>query len=125
MKRNIVIIILLIILVGCKNTNLTTTVPNTTNTFPVVTTDININNPPIFNSAKDITYYIGETEPNFRKGVTAYDEEDGDLTNCIVIYYEGEIDYTKPGVYTIFYQVSDSENKPAEEIVVTLTIINK
>lgn len=55
-------------------------------------------------------------------GITAYDNEDGDLTDEIII--EGVVDVTKPGVYTLTYHVYDSHgNKAVATRMVTVETI--
>lgn len=54
-------------------------------------------------------------------GATATDEQDGDLTNSIVV--SGDVVNTAiPGTYVIRYNVSDSEGNPATERVRTVVV---
>lgn len=53
-------------------------------------------------------------------GVTAMDEEDGDLTSNIVVF-ENTVDLSKEGRYYVTYEVTDSAgNKDTKTIVVTV-----
>ncbi|PEF43529.1 hypothetical protein CON22_25815, partial [Bacillus cereus] len=70
--------------------------------------------------AKDRVIKVGD---NFdpKEGVTAHDEEDGDLTNKIEII-SNNVDTTKRGEYTVVYSVIDSHgNKVEKQIKVTVT----
>ncbi len=62
--------------------------------------------PPNFVGTKDITYFIGSTEPNFLDGISAIDSVDGDLSDSITIN-DSNVDLTTPGIYTLTYIVSD------------------
>ena len=62
--------------------------------------------PPNFTGTKDITYFIGSTEPNFLDGISAIDSVDGDLSDSITID-DSNVDLTTPGIYTLTYIVSD------------------
>lgn len=68
------------------------------------------NLPPIINGVKDRTIPYG-MEFNPRTGVTAIDNEDGDLTSEIII--EGKVNEYIPGDYIIKYKVSDSKGLTA------------
>ena len=61
---------------------------------------------PVINGAEDKTIKVGESFDE-RAGVTAYDKEDGDLTNKIVI--NGSVNTNKAGKYTLTYQVTDND----------------
>ena len=60
---------------------------------------------------------IGDTF-NSKIGVTAYDEEDGDLTSSITV--SGHVDTTKAGTYTLTYTVKDSQG---EEVSIIVNIV--
>lgn len=76
------------------------------------------NNAPIIN-AKDSTLYVGDTF-NPKAGITAMDEEDGDLTNSIEVI-ENTVNTKKAGEYKVVYKVYDSEGAVAtKEIKVTV-----
>lgn len=64
--------------------------------------------PPILSGVDDLTIPFGE-EFNPLQGVQAYDAEDGDITDQIIV--EGKVDIFTPGTYELFYQVTDSENQ--------------
>ena len=64
--------------------------------------------PPILSGVDDLTIPFGE-EFNPLQGVQAYDAEDGDITDQIIV--EGEVDIFTPGTYELVYQVTDSENQ--------------
>lgn len=81
--------------------------------------------PPNFSGTKDITYFIGSTEPDFLDGVSASDSVDGDITHLISID-ESQVDLTTPGIYTLTYTVSDlsgNEIKRTISVIVIETII--
>ena len=63
------------------------------------------NNKPIIEGIDDKTIYIGDTF-NELEGVKALDQEDGDITEQIVI--DGSVDTTKSGEYNLTYMVTDS-----------------
>lgn len=54
-------------------------------------------------------------------GASAEDDEDGDLTGQIVIGGD-EVDHTETGTYLITYNVSDSSDKAATEVVRTVVV---
>jgi len=56
--------------------------------------------------------YQGEDFENSRNRVFADDQEDGDLTSKI--QKSGNVDTSKPGNYTVDYQVTDSDGKTAQ-----------
>lgn len=64
--------------------------------------------PPILSGVDDLTIPFGE-EFNPLQGVQAYDAEDGDITDQIIV--EGKVDIFTPGTYELVYQVTDSENQ--------------
>ena len=55
---------------------------------------------------KSITYFIGQDIPNYKIGIKAFDEVDGELTNAIVYDEEG-LDFGTPGTYIIYLNVKD------------------
>ena len=76
------------------------------------------NTPPVIN-AEDVEIFVGDTFDE-RKDVTAYDEEDKDLTDAIDVV-ENTVDTTKVGVYKVIYKVVDSDkNEVIKEIKVTV-----
>jgi len=64
------------------------------------------NKPPIIN-ANDITLEKGRYFDPL-DGVTALDDEDGNLTNKIIVK-ENEVNVSKKGVYKVTYEVTDSK----------------
>ena len=83
--------------------------------IPVVGTE---NQPPVIN-AKDQTLTVGDKfDP--MKGVIATDQEDGDLTDKIVIT-KNTVDTSKAGKYTVDYEVTDNGGvRVRKTIVVTV-----
>lgn len=63
----------------------------------------NLNHKPVI-TANDFTIYLGE-KIDLLKGVSAYDVEDGDLTDKIKV--SGSVDINTPGTYVIKYSVED------------------
>ena len=78
------------------------------------------NNKPVFSGVEDITIDKGsEFKP--LEGVTAHDEEDGDLTEFIE--YSGNVNVNVPNDYFAEYRVTDSDNntvKVTRKITVVL-----
>ncbi|WP_275400796.1 immunoglobulin-like domain-containing protein [Enterococcus faecium] len=76
------------------------------------------------NKAPEITAENKEIDKgnafNPLEGVTAYDEEDGDLTSKIDIK-SNNVDVNVPGIYSIIYAVTDSENCTTEKDI-TVTV---
>ncbi|GAV11695.1 bacillolysin / Insecticidal delta-endotoxin protein [Paenibacillus sp. NAIST15-1] len=69
-----------------------------------------INHKPVIHGAMDKTILVGEQfDP--KVGVTATDEEDGDLSDRIVI--EGTVDSSTPGTYELVYTVEDNQGLQA------------
>ena len=83
--------------------------------IPVVGTE---NQAPVIN-AKDKTLIVGDKfDP--MKGVIATDQEDGDLTDKIVIT-KNTVDTSKAGKYTVYYEVTDNGGiRVRKTIVVTV-----
>ena len=73
---------------------------------------------PTISGVSDITINVGSTfDP--KEGITAKDAEDGDLTDKIII--SGKVDTSTPGVYTLEYSVTDSdENKTTIYRIITV-----
>ena len=72
-----------------------------------------INTPPVL-TGNDIEINQGD-EIDLSSLVTAYDEEDKDITSRIMI--EGTVDTNTPGVYNITYKVKDSSNVEVTKII--------
>ena len=66
---------------------------------------------PVIKGAEDKVIHIGDAF-NAREGVTAYDNEDGDLTNKIVV--TGKVQTNTVGRYTLIYTVTDSSKNMAK-----------
>ena len=76
------------------------------------------NKAPVIN-ASDKTIVVN-TEFNPKEGVSASDEEDGDLTDQITVK-ENKVEIDNPGTYKVVYEVSDTLGKGAtKEIQVTV-----
>ena len=67
----------------------------------------------------DITLQIDSTYTD--EGATAYDNEDGDITNKIVV--SNPVNITKVGDYTIRYNVTDSDGNAADEVIRTVHVV--
>lgn len=66
---------------------------------------------PVIKGAEDKVIHLGDSF-NAREGVTAYDNEDGDLTNKIVV--TGKVQTNTVGRYTLTYTVTDSSKNMAK-----------
>lgn len=66
---------------------------------------------PVIKGAEDKVIHLGDNF-NVREGVTAYDNEDGDLTSKIVV--TGKVQTNAVGRYTLTYTVSDSSKNMAK-----------
>ena len=66
---------------------------------------------PVIKGAEDKVIHLGDNF-NAREGVTAYDNEDGDLTNKIVV--TGKVQTNTVGRYTLTYTVTDSSKNMAK-----------
>ena len=77
---------------------------------------INENNTPPVISSNDKVFNLGTNISNndLLKDVTAYDEEDGDLTSKIVIK-EHNINSNLVGIYRVIYKVTDSNGEITEK----------
>ncbi|MBR2708314.1 MAG: DUF5011 domain-containing protein [Bacilli bacterium] len=73
----------------------------------VLAKDFNVSNTQPVINAKDIEIKIGQTF-DYMSGVTASDKENGDLTSKIT--YEGVVDTSKEGNYTVTYSTVDNSN---------------
>lgn len=79
------------------------------------------NTPPVLSLVGDdsILLELGSTYED--EGAEAIDAEDGDISASIVTV--GAVDTSVEGIYTIAYNVSDSEGLPATEVVRTLQVV--
>jgi len=116
-------------LIACaeKTTKTTTnTEPATTKTCPEGFTlvgdscipNATVINYPVISGAVDQEITIND-EFNKLTGVTATDEEDGPLTDAIIV--NGEVDTSKMGVYNLTYIVEDSDGNETR-VTVTITV---
>lgn len=87
----------------------------------ITVVDPNANTKPIFSGLKDQTIEVGT---NFDKlaGVTANDQEDGDLTAKIAV--TGDVDTSKAGANVLTYTVSDSKGEKTTQTI-TITVQEK
>lgn len=76
---------------------------------------------PKIEGAKDITIKLGDSI-NLLEGITASDQEDGDLTSQIEVI--GEVDTNQLGSYEVTYRVKDSDNNEYE-VVINVHIISR
>ena len=68
--------------------------------------------------ASNLNVYVGE-DVDLLKDVTAFDKEDGDLTNSIIVY--GDVNISVPGNYYLSYSVEDRDgNVTYKDIVVVV-----
>ena len=74
-------------------------------------------------TANDVTIKVGESF-NERQGVTAYDKEDGDLTNSIEVI-ENTVVTTTPGVYSVTYKVVDKKGLETTKTIVVTVLSNE
>ena len=79
------------------------------------------NNPVItLNGDAVIEIYMGSTFVD--PGATAYDEEDGDITNSIQV--SGSVDTNTHGTYVLAYNVTDSDGNSATVVVRTINVVD-
>ena len=67
---------------------------------------------PVIKGLKNKTVYVGTKKVDYRKGVTATDNTDGNLTSKIKVY-KSKVNLKKAGTYTVVYSVSDSSGNTA------------
>lgn len=74
-----------------------------------------------------IIHLIGDTSVTIKVGevytdqsATAMDETDGDLTSSVVAV--SNVDNSKPGIYSVTYDVSDSSSNKATQIIRTIIV---
>jgi len=84
--------------------------------------EVETNSPPSIAGALDQTVEVG-TQVDFFNGVTASDQEDGDLTAQIEVD-SSLVDLDTEGIYTVTYSVSDSEGL-SSEVTITITVTPK
>ena len=79
------------------------------------------NNPVItLNGGAVIEIYMGSTFVD--PGATAYDEEDGDISNSIQV--SGSVDTNTHGTYVLAYNVTDSDGNSAAVVVRTINVVD-
>ena len=79
------------------------------------------NNPVItINGDAVIEIYMGSTFVD--PGATAYDEEDGDISNSIQV--SGSVDTNTHGTYVLAYNVTDSDGNSATVVVRTIDVVD-
>ncbi len=80
----------------------------------IITVTVSPSDQPLIN-ANDRVIERG-TAINLLQGVTAYDNEDGDLTNSIRVV-GGNVNTDIPGIYYITYSVTDSDNNRTNKTI--------
>lgn len=81
---------------------------------------------PEISGTDDWALYVGADTPNWLTGVTAYDEQQGNLTSDLAVD-DSDVDLTAPGTYDLVYTVSDIDGNEEEvtvEVVVTYEIFD-
>jgi ABC-type oligopeptide transport system substrate-binding subunit len=79
--------------------------------------DIVVNVDPTISGVEDVSLFIGNAFDQL-EGVSATDEEDGNLTSSITV--SGSVDLTVPGSYTLTYNVTDTDGSTT---TVTRTVV--
>jgi hypothetical protein len=74
---------------------------------------------PVISGAANINYTVGDSAPDYTDGVTAFDEQQGDLTADITID-DNAVDLQTAGTYDLVYTVEDASGNEAE---VTVSVI--
>ena len=88
---------------------------------PNLNADATTNTTPQIKGANDIVIKKGQ-DYNLLNGISAFDKEDGDLTNKISL--NGSVDTSNAGSYKINYSVTDSKNKTVtKQITITVEVI--
>lgn len=80
-----------------------------------------INEAPVIN-VNDSTLELG-AEFNPLDGVTAYDKEDGNITDKIIVE-RNDVDTSKEGVYEVVYKVIDDCNETVNKVVLITVKLN-
>jgi hypothetical protein len=75
---------------------------------------------PVITGAVNLNYTIGDSAPDYTDGVTAFDEQQGDLTADIAID-DNAVDLQTAGTYDVVYTVADASGNEAE-VTITLTV---
>lgn len=74
------------------------------------------NEKPLITGYNRIYYYIGEQLPDYLKLIEANDQEDGNLSD-LVSFDDSQVDLSTPGIYPLYYSVSDSFGYDVEQVV--------
>lgn len=77
--------------------------------------------PPHISGAKDITYFMGDPEPNYLNGLVALDNHDGDITDLIEVDLS-EVDLENPGIYRIIYTATDKAGNTGASSCIIMVI---
>ena len=89
--------------------------------FVLVQSLVFANDPVItLNGDSVIEIYMGSTFVD--PGATAYDEEDGDISNSIQV--SGSVDTNTHGTYVLAYNVTDSDGNSATVVVRTIDVVD-
>ncbi len=73
---------------------------------------------PVISGTHDFSLQVGATEPNWLDGITATDDEDGDVT---VVVDDSDVNLSVVGTYTVTYTATDSSGN-VESVNVTVTV---
>ena len=108
------------LLVACTSTDLPNLIGNQS------TPDVKVNvveetdetaNLPEFTKVEDeFDVNVGDSLEDILSKIEAVDKDGNVLTPTV----EGDIDFTKPGVYTVVVKITDGENEVTKEIKVTV-----
>lgn len=74
------------------------------------------NQEPLIKGYNRIYYYIGEQVPDYLKLIEAEDQEDGDLSEFVEVN-DALVDLETPGIYPLYYSISDSFGHDVEQLV--------
>lgn len=77
--------------------------------------------PPVITIIGDNPTITGKGIEYIDAGATAYDEEDGDITDKIVV--SNEVNIADTGTYFVRYNVKDDAGNAAEEKIRTVSVI--
>lgn len=77
------------------------------------------NSKPIIEGIENKTIYLND-EFDKLKNVKAIDQEDGDITDQLII--NGEVDKTKPGTYQITYEITDSSRFTNKQTILVTVV---
>jgi 2',3'-cyclic-nucleotide 2'-phosphodiesterase (5'-nucleotidase family) len=77
--------------------------------------DVVIDVYPVITGLEHLIYTIGDPMPDLLEGISALDVQDGTLTDITVD--DATVDYTSPGVYQIFYEVTNSRSLTTQQSI--------